>query len=251
MDKVARNRVQLCGRFVVEQNGSVREPAGRQLRMLLGYLVLNRHHDVSRDELAEAVWPAERPPAVDSALSSLLSKARHLTCWPVDGRSELRLRTPVDLQVDTEFAVDNVHAGEAALLRGDPVAAYAGSVAARYITARTFLSGCDAPWVVERRAELDELRVRALECFVEAALQVGGVELVAASRAARELVDLAPFRETGHALRLRALSATGNRAEALLAYDVIRCRLRDELGVDPGPELRAVHQQLLADTTGG
>jgi DNA-binding SARP family transcriptional activator len=63
---------------------------------------------------------------------------------------------------------------------------------------------------------------------------------------APELVQLAPYRETGHALRMRALAAAGNTAEALLAFDSLCHLLRDDLGVSPSPDLRALHQELLS-----
>jgi DNA-binding SARP family transcriptional activator len=44
---------------------------------------------------------------------------------------------------------------------------------------------------------------------------------------------------------MRALAASGNKAEALLAFDRLCRLLRDDLGVDPGPDVRALHQELL------
>jgi DNA-binding SARP family transcriptional activator len=52
-------------------------------------------------------------------------------------------------------------------------------------------------------------------------------------RAARELVDIAPLRETGHRLLMQSLAAEGNVAEALAAYQQLRTALREQLGVDP------------------
>ena len=60
------------------------------------------------------------------------------------------------------------------------------------------------------------------------------------------LVALAPYRESGHTLLMRVLAARGNVAEALRAYDDLRVRLRDELGIAPCPEVQDVHRTLLA-----
>lgn len=245
MDDKPRSRVQLCGMVVVESGDGRWVPAGRQPRLLIAFLTLHRNRVIARSELPAALWGSDEPPAAEDALSALLSKARRLTGWRIEGRGVLKVRAPDDLQVDTEIAVENLHAAEAALLQGRAGAAHAGSITARYITARPFLPDCDLPWVVDMRAMLADMRLRALECFVAASIELGGVEIQAATKAADELVDLAPFRESGHSLRLRALTASGNRAEALLAYDVLRGRLRDELGVDPGPELQALHRELL------
>ena len=67
-----------------------------------------------------------------------------------------------------------------------------------------------------------------------------------AQLAARQLVELAPFRESGHALLMRAHAARGNHAEALQAFERLRVLLRDELGSTPSPALRALHEQVLA-----
>ncbi|WP_277426014.1 BTAD domain-containing putative transcriptional regulator, partial [Streptomyces sp. SID10362] len=54
-----------------------------------------------------------------------------------------------------------------------------------------------------------------------------------------------PLDEPLQALRLRALRDTGRTAEALAAYEAVRHLLADRLGTDPGPELRALHTELL------
>ena len=78
-----------------------------------------------------------------------------------------------------------------------------------------------------------------------ACLGVGGAERAAAVRAGRDLVGYAPLRESGYRLLIEALDASGNRAEALLAYEALRLRLREDLGISPGAELRDLHARLL------
>ena len=85
-----------------------------------------------------------------------------------------------------------------------------------------------------------------MECYATACLELGGPELPGAERAARELLELAPLRETGHLLLMRALAASGNVAEALAAYERLRVLLRDELGVDPCRAVQDAHAELLA-----
>ena len=95
------------------------------------------------------------------------------------------------------------------------------------------------------RRELDLLYLRALECYTQACLGVGGTELASAERAGRELIRLAPYRESGHRHLMRALAAVGNQAEALRVYEQLRVHLREELGVSPSAETRELHVQLL------
>ncbi|GAB3995898.1 BTAD domain-containing putative transcriptional regulator [Glycomyces albus] len=100
----------------------------------------------------------------------------------------------------------------------------------------------DLPDCTGARAALEEQRMAAIEDRAEAELARGGAVAVA------ELSELAaanPYRERLHALLFRALRAAGRGAEALARYEDLRRRLADELGADPGPELRAVHLELL------
>ena len=90
--------------------------------------------------------------------------------------------------------------------------------------------------------------VRGLECFAAARLGLGGPTLPQAADCARQLIELAPFRETGHRILMEALERSGNVAEALLAYDRLRIMLRDELGVAPSPAVQNVYRRLLGET---
>jgi len=85
----------------------------------------------------------------------------------------------------------------------------------------------------------------ALESYAKTCLELGGTELPGAERAARELVEVAPFRESGHLLLMRALAASGNVAEALAAYERLRILLRDELGTDPSEPVQDAYVRLL------
>ena len=113
------------------------------------------------------------------------------------------------------------------------------------------------PWAEAWRLRLADVRIRALEAYAKTCLELGGTELPGAERAARELVDVAPFRESGHLLLMRALAASGNVAEALAAYERLRVLLRDELGVDPErgrpgrvrPPPRVAHRQAFANAS--
>lgn len=213
---------------------------------MLAYLVLHRMRPVGRDELVDALWPECPPAAPHAGLSALLSKLRRLLCPSVlNGLGALRLELPAGARVDVEQAVDALHRAESAVASGDYDRAMGPSLAARYITERGFLPGYCAPWIDAQRRELDEVMLRSLECTAISGMHIGGTEFPAGERAARRLVALAPFRETGCLRLMEALEAAGNVAEALRVYEDLRCRLRDELGAVPGPALQGLHQRLL------
>jgi SARP family transcriptional regulator, regulator of embCAB operon len=242
-------RIQLCGRLVVELAGRRLEDAlpGRQGRILFVYLAANRARPLGRDELVGALWPGEPPAAAEGSLSAVLSKLRRvLGPATLQGRSELRLSLPQETWIDLEAAGVGVHRAESAVALGEWTRAWAPARTALYVSNRGFLPGEDAPWIGERRRRLEDVRLRALECIAAAGLAMGGTELAAAERSARTLVELAPFRESGHRYLMQTLAAQGNGAEALRVYDGLRTLLREELGVAPGAEAQKLHRSLLA-----
>lgn len=131
-------------------------------------------------------------------------------------------------------------------LRPTTRGAWAAAQTALFVARRGFLPGEDRPWVEQVGHELDGLRLRALETYAEAALRLGDTELATAERASRELVGLAPYRDSAYRLLMNALAARGNYAEALRTYDQLRHRLRDDLGADPSPDSQDLHASMLA-----
>lgn len=153
----------------------------------------------------------------------------------LDGRSELRLTLPPDAYVDLEFAREAIHRAESALAQGRWHSAWGASQGPLFTARRDFLSVEDADWVKEIRREVESLYLRALECYAQACLGIGGTEIGAAERAGRELVARAPYRENGYRCLMRALSRTGNTAEALRVFDELRTLLREQLGSHQAP----------------
>jgi DNA-binding SARP family transcriptional activator len=246
----APTRIQLCGPTVVERHGERVEGRlpGRQGRVLFAYLVLNRHRMVGRDELIDALWPGEPRTAGQTGLNPLISKLRRmLGPGVIEGRTTLRMNLGSDCVVDVEAAVAAAHRAESRLALGEWKAAWGPSLVALFTAEREFLPGEDLPWVDQQRAELADIRLRALEAYAAAALGTGGTELPAAVRAGRRLVRLVPLRETGYQVLMRALAEQGNVAEALVVYSSLCTVLRDELGVNPSGPTRAIHRQLLGE----
>jgi DNA-binding SARP family transcriptional activator len=243
-------RIQICGQLAIERDGQrldARLP-GRQGRLVFVYLVVNRHRQVPRDELAEALWREPDPAVVDGRLNPLVSKLRGvLGAGAVQGRSTLRLCLP-GARVDLEAAVEAIHRAESSIAQQDWRRAWGPALTALFVAERDFLPGEDAPWIDGIRHQLSMLRLCALECYAAAGLGIGGTELAGAARVSRQLIRLAPLRESGYRYLMRALAAQGNLAEALEIHGQLTECLRDQLGVSPSPATRELYERLLAGT---
>jgi DNA-binding SARP family transcriptional activator len=253
MNGWAKARIQLCGRFVVDIDGSRIEDTlpGRKGRILFAYLVLNRGRPVPRDELLMAGWGQDAPGEAGNALSVLLSKLRHgLGAGRLRGRTEIELLLPQATFVDVEAALEGAHRAESSIAEGRWAQAWGPAGIAYHVATRPFLSGLEAPWIDEWRRRLEDIRLRGLECFAAAGLGLGGPALAQAEERARMLTALAPYRETGHQILMEALEQRGNVAEALRAYERLRILLREELGTAPSRTLQAVHRRLLLHSAG-
>jgi SARP family transcriptional regulator, regulator of embCAB operon len=215
---------------------------------LFTYLVLNRHRQVPRDELADALWNEPDPATIDSRLNPLLSKLRRVFgVEALDGRSTVQLQLP-HAWIDLEAAVEAIHRAESAAAQQDWRRAWGPVLVALFVAERDFLPGDDALWIDETRHELTLLRLRALECYAATGLGLGGAELAGAIRAGQQLIRLAPLRESGYRYLMQALAAQDNLAEALHVYGQLSDCLRDELGVSPSVATRELYEQLLAAT---
>jgi DNA-binding SARP family transcriptional activator len=243
-------RVQICGSLAIHRNGRRVEGAlpGRQGRLLFTYLVVNRHRQAPRDEVAEALWREPDPAAVETRLNPLLSKLRRvLGAETIQGRAALQLQLPA-AWVDLEAAVEAIHRAETAVAQDDWARAWGPALVALFVARRDFLPGEDAPWIDDIRHQLTLLHLRALECYAASELGIGGAELAGAVRAGRQLTRIAPLRESGYRFLMKALARQDNLAEALAVYSQLCDCLRDQLGVSPSPASRELHRQLLAAT---
>jgi DNA-binding SARP family transcriptional activator len=224
-------RVAILGPLEVhDDDGAAIAVAGARLRGLIARLALAGGQPVSTGALAEAVWDCAPPADVANALQTLVSRARRALggAGAVEqSAAGYRLAVGPD-DVDAlrfeRLVAERAVAEALALWRG-PALADAGDFAAPFA----------------RR--LEELRLEATVSFLTRELDAGR----AAARAAEleALVAEHPLHEKLTGLLMRALAATGRQANALAAYDALRARLADELGIDPGPQLRAVHLEVL------
>ena len=204
-----------------------------------------------RDELADLLWDDELPATWEKALGVLMTKLRALLdeCG-IDGATTLtsafgcyKLSLPAGSWIDVDAALEALERAEAELAVGDVVEAKAQAAAAAALARRIFLPGEDGPWVEEKRRDLNEVLVRALECLRDASFEAG--DFAEAVRHAEEVTRLEPFRESGYRRLMEAHAAAGNPAEALRVYEQCRRFLADELGAYPSSETEAVYLDVL------
>jgi DNA-binding SARP family transcriptional activator len=241
-------RIQLCGRLSVEIAGVqlAGRLRGRQVRLLLAYLLLNRLRHVGREELIGALWPDQAPVSQDAALRTLLSRLRSaIGSSALSGRDELILTLPEPVWVDLEAAASELQRAVRALERTDARGAWALAQVPLNIASRGLLPGVGANWLDRPRSELEDIRLRALEVVGDAGLRMGGSQLTSVERAGRSLIEAEPYRESGYMLLIEALAARGNVAEAVRVFERLRTLLRDELGTTPSAEAIALHDRLL------
>ena len=219
---------------------------GKQVPLLLAYLVLNRERPVGRDELIGALWPGEAPRSEDAAIRTLLSRLRSALGRDIlAGRDELGLQLPEPAWVDVEAASSELWRAQRTLESGDARAAWALAQVPLNIAGRGLLPGTQVAWLEPRRRELADIRLQALEVIGRAGLSLGGTQLGSVERASRTLIESEPYRESGYVLLMAALEAQGNVAEGLRVFDQLRSLLRDELGTMPSPEALQAHERLL------
>ncbi|WP_340377875.1 BTAD domain-containing putative transcriptional regulator [Streptomyces sp. SS7] len=214
-----------------------------RVRALLTALALRPGRPTPSETLIDEIWPEAPPQDAPAALQALVGRLRRtlgkdaVTSAP-GGYRLAATEADVDLHVFERL----VHEATATLQRGgDPATA-----------ART-LDDALALWRGPALADLPDrtpaarpeaLHTEALRARAEADLRLGRAR--EAVPRLRELAAAHPYDEPLHALLIRALRDTGRAADALAAYETARRTLADTLGTDPGPELRAVHAELLA-----
>ncbi|WP_344649444.1 AfsR/SARP family transcriptional regulator [Cryptosporangium japonicum] len=223
--------------------------AGAKVRALLAVLVVQLGQLVPLDRLVAEIW-GDDPPASAGALvrGYVLTLRRTFgadgaRCVVGHGRG-YRLDLPPEA-VDVHRFDTICGAGHQALQRGD------AEDASLLLT--DALALCRGPALVDvpptrtgaaYAAALEERRLVALEARIEADLRADRQSSVLGEL--RALVAEHPTRERLAGQWMRALTATGRRAEALDAYRVTYDRLVDRFGIVPGPQLRAVHRDVLA-----
>lgn len=222
----------------------VRLPLRHKEAAILGTLALRAGSVLSADLLAEAVWgraDGDLRSAVQVQVSRLrraLGSASGIVRTSGHG---YRLELPFENIDAIQFEAGCTRAREAAAM-GDLVEALSTAKQALALWQGHVLDGGGEGWAALETLRLEESRLLAEEIWAEALL------VLEPRRAAIELEPLAraePLRERRWWLLATALGRSARQADALRALDRARRVLRDELGVEPGPELVTLERRLL------
>ncbi|MFJ6249667.1 MULTISPECIES: ATP-binding protein [unclassified Streptomyces] len=214
---------------------------GARLRALLAALALRGGRPAPVGELADDVYGDDPPQDAPAALQALVGRLRRIlgreavASTPGPGYRLVAGPDDIDLYVFERRAAE---AG-ARLDAGDPDTAAALFGEALGLFRGPALADLPDPAGVRPEAQ----RLAALRRRVEADLRRGATDGLVPELT--ELTTTYPYDETFHAHLVRALRAEGRHADALAAHETARRTLADALGTDPGPELTALHRELL------
>ena len=243
--------VRVLGPLEVTVDGGPVDVGGPRQRCVLARLIAEHGQVVSADRLIEDLYADEGPPRALAAVQSYVSHLRRALepDRAARARSSVLVTSPPGYAVrlgpdavDAWSFENEVH--QAAGL-DDPAAVHARlSAALACWRGAAFEEFGGLPWADLEASRLEELRVTATEARADAALRLGW--------AAQTVADLDrltaehPLREEGWRLLALALYQSGRQGDALAALRRARARLAEELGVDPGPALRDLESDVLA-----
>jgi predicted ATPase/DNA-binding SARP family transcriptional activator len=243
----AYTKVCLLGPLEVSGPGGALRLSGARQRAVFALLALRAPEVVSQSHLVDALWGDEPPPTAIKTLHSHVARIRQaLTAIGLGDLLVTRepgyaLALPPD-SLDAVTFDKHTRAGRRAMQSGDTAGATTALRAGLALWRGDPLADCPvAEWGLAEIARLNEARADAEEVLAEATLGEHGsvAEL-------ERLVLRHPLRERFWELLVTAHHRGGRRAEALQAYRRARTVLAEELGVEPGEQLRSLEAAVLA-----
>ncbi len=241
--------LRVLGPVQLGANGRQLPLPGPRLRAVLGVLALHANRVVAIGQLLESVWGLTPPKTARNSLQGHISRLRRLLAT-ADTADRLVFRAPGYLlrvapgELDLEEFKRLADAGRRLLSLGDATRAGPLLHAALGLWRGRALEDADLPGLGEQIAGLEERRLAVLEDRLQADLGLGRHgELVAELEA---LVGTYPLRERLRGQQMLALYRAGRPAEALAVFRDTRATLREQLGIDPGPELDRLQRAMLA-----
>jgi DNA-binding SARP family transcriptional activator/tetratricopeptide (TPR) repeat protein len=215
-------------------------------RAVLAVLLLDAGRAVPLEVLIDRVWGEDSPRSARNIAYGYVARLKTVIAGGEDPGVSLSRRPggyllhvqpgQIDLARFRRLVVDAAAAGDderAGVLLGEAVGLWRGPA----------LAGLDSPWLNATRARLELERADATAKFNDIRLRRGEHGVLAGELAARAAESPADERLVGQLML--ALYRCGRQADALRWFELTRRHLADELGADPGPQLAALHQQIL------
>jgi DNA-binding SARP family transcriptional activator len=235
----------ILGPLHVGREGRLLALGGHRQKVLVCLLLIHANEVMSAEQIIDALWGEAALPTARKALQVSVSRLRQIL-----GAGVLETRAPgylirvEDGELDTQRFERLLAQGKYELATGDP-----GRAAAKLRTALALWRGpalaevMYEPFAQAEAGRLEELRLSCLEERIEADLALGRhADLVGELET---LADRHPYRERLSSRLMLALYRSGRQAEALEVYRRSRDRLVEELGIEPGPELRSLANRVL------
>ena len=235
----------ILGDLEVQRNGALVAISAAKVRIILTSLLLRAGRAVPVSILVDRLWDHDPPADARAAVQTYVARLRRLlgTDAAIHTRAGGYVIEPPD-SCDLQEFDELLESSRVALDRGDRAAALESLRAATALWRGPILFDVDSAAL--HRDEVPQLQERCLE----AAERRFDLELALGHHRAvveelRALATAYPFREGLRTHLMRALYRSGRQAEALEVYRDVAALLRTELGVDPGAELRGLHQAIL------
>jgi DNA-binding SARP family transcriptional activator len=252
-------RFQILGSLRVDTENSTLTLGPPKQRCLLAALLLEPNRIVSMERLAAAIWDGDAPVSWTANIRTYASGLRAALAVDAEVREHeedaagerLLSRTPgyglavgeheLDLTEFRRFA----GWGRSALQAGDAYTAVANFDAALKLWRGCAAEDLRCPAALARRlSALDEERLAAIEDWAMARQALGQHRSLVPKL--RDLTEAHPLRERLWSILMLALYCSGDVSGALEAFRQARCRLAEDLGLEPGPTLVRLHQAVLA-----
>ncbi|QUQ68995.1 AfsR/SARP family transcriptional regulator [Kutzneria sp. CA-103260] len=240
----------VLGPLEVRASGKQVRVDGSRQRRLLAILLLNANHTVTVERLAQELW-ADPPQSVRQQIHNAIASLRRTLGAAF---TDLRITTTdagYELGIPESW-IDLHEFGRLTQLARRAEADGRLEEAVTHLTSALGLwrgaplLGLDSPLISSTATALDEQRLAAVESRISLRLRIGQADSVIGEL--RELVDEHPYRESLRASLMTALYRTSRQADALDVYEQGRRLLADELGIDPGPQIRELHAKILSGT---
>ncbi|MGW3324289.1 AfsR/SARP family transcriptional regulator [Streptomyces virginiae] len=242
-------RFEVLGPLTVRTDAGTPVPVPEaKVRALLGALLVRHGRPVPVDRLIDELWGEYLPGNPGNTLQTKVSQLRRILARAEEGGRALVGFGPAGYTLRVaDAAVDAGRFAElTALARKEDGARARAALLSEALglwRGPAYVDLHDAAFVRTEVARLEERRVTAQEDLAEARLELGEHGVLADELA--ELVAEHPLRQRLRAAQLRALYGAGRQNEALAAYREVTARFAEELGIDPGPELGALHEAIL------